>query len=71
MEAIARAKGAWAASGRPEMSTQQVAKFEPFQAVLVNGAWHVYGSLGEVAIGGTPEASICREDGRLRIWHGQ
>jgi hypothetical protein len=74
-EAIARAKGAWAASGRPEMSTQELPKYEPYQAVLVNGAWHVYGSLkgrpGEEAIGGTPEASICDEDGRIRIWHGQ
>lgn len=70
-EAITRAKGAWAASGRPAMSMQQIAKFEPYQAVLVNDAWHVYGSLGEGTFGGTPEASICRAGGRTRVWHSQ
>jgi hypothetical protein len=70
-EAIRRAKKAWMVSGRPEMFRQEIAKYEPYQAVLVNSTWHVYGSLGDGAIGGTPEASICRGDGHTRIWRSQ
>ena len=70
-EAIARAKNAWVASGRPAMSAHEVTRYEPYQAVLVNEAWHVYGSVGVGAIGGAPEASICRSDGHMRIWHSQ
>jgi len=66
--AIARAKVAWS-TAEPPLSSEYIAKFEPYRAVLQGEAWHVYGSPGWP--GGTPEASICLSDGSVKVWHGQ
>ena len=44
----------------------------PYHAALENGVWHVSGSLPPGHRGGTAEAEIDPEDGKvLRVWHGR
>ena len=49
-------------------------KYEPFVAEhnRRDGTWHIYGTLPEGHLGGTPEAIISEQDGRIiSIWHGK
>ena len=66
--AIARAKYAWAASTYP-LSTEYVAKFEPYHAELQDGEWHVYGS--PEGGDGAPEAFVCQKNGSTEVWHSR
>lgn len=52
---------------------QSIQEERPFRAKLINGVWHVEGSLPEGwRLGGTPEAEIAKADGKiLRVSHGK
>lgn len=54
--AVAIAKSAMAG----KFSAEELATFEPYHADLKGPLWHVYGSLPREALGGTPEAEVCR-----------
>lgn len=57
---------------KPIYGADKVNREKPFRASLKAGVWHVSGSLPPGAIGGTAEAEIAQQDGRvLRVWHGQ
>ncbi len=67
-DAVAIARGAMSARFTPEV----VNKFEPYVGSLVNGVWHVHGSLPEGFMGGTPEAVVCHANGEvLTVVQGQ
>jgi hypothetical protein len=62
----------------PIYGERQVLSERPFHAVLQGKVWQVYGSLveppraGEMAVGGTVEATIDRRTGKvLRVSHGK
>jgi len=63
--AISIAKTAWPEEPiRPFVIT--------YHAELTDGVWHVFGSLPEGWVGGTPEALICASDGKvLKVFHTQ
>lgn len=75
--AIVVAKEAWKAIYRkaPQhsvFSPESVALGEPYVAILEDDGWHVFGTLPNGPIGGTPEASICAVDGAVSAAsHGQ
>ena len=57
---------------RPIYGTKQLQRQRPFSAVLIDGTWHVQGSLRKGYSGGTAIAEISRSDGRiLRVSHGK
>jgi len=66
--AVAVANEAW----RDKFSADHVRDWEPYQGELIDGAWHIYGTLPGGARGGTPEALVCASDGKvLRVFHTQ
>jgi hypothetical protein len=51
---------------------ENISQHEPYNAKLEGEAWHVYGHMPEGALGGIPEAFICRADGKiLTVFHTQ
>jgi len=64
--AIAHAKGAFAAAFEKthsaEASPANLAKFEPYTAVLKDGVWHVQGTVPPGYFGPVPVASVCKND---------
>jgi hypothetical protein len=63
------------AIAEPELAKRYPASFErdrPYRARFSDGTWHVYGTLPEMTLGGTPEAYVRDADGRIeRITHGR
>lgn len=59
----------------PIYGQEKIAHEQPFKATLVDGVWFVEGSLPWAwlgATGGTAEAEISQQDGRiLRVTHGK
>lgn len=64
--ALAHAKGAFAAAYEnthsSEASPANLAKFEPYTAVLKEGVWHVQGTVPPAYFGPVPVASVCKND---------
>jgi hypothetical protein len=64
--AIAHAKGAFASVYEKTHSSEacpaNLAKFEPFAAVLKDGVWHVQGTVPPGYFGPVPVASVCKND---------
>jgi hypothetical protein len=64
--AIAHAKGAFASvyekTHSIEASPTNIAKFEPYTAVLKDGVWHVQGTAPAGYYGDIPVASVCKND---------
>jgi NTF2 fold immunity protein len=57
---------------RPIYGSKQLQRQRPFSAVLIDGTWHVQGSLPKGYNGGTAIAEISRSDGKiLRVSHGK
>ena len=66
--AIAAARPAW----KGKFSPAAINEREPYHAELVDGTWHVTGTLPAGWRGGTPEALICAGDGKvLKVFHTQ
>lgn len=66
--AIAIAKAVWI----PIYGRDQIESEAPFVATLDKGVWHVHGTLPKGYRGGTAEAVISRQDGRiLQVLHGK
>jgi hypothetical protein len=66
--AIAAARTAWKSAFVPA----EIDAREPYHAELVNGTWHVAGTLPKGWRGGTPEALICAIDGKvLKVFHSR
>jgi hypothetical protein len=64
--AIRIAKAVWL----PIYGAEYVERYEPLTAVLQDGQWHVFGSLPKgIRGGGSPEATISKEDGRITNVH--
>jgi hypothetical protein len=64
--AIAVARAVWT----PIYGREQIARHEPYRAILSHGVWNVTGSVREGWVGGAPIAEISKADGRvLRISH--
>lgn len=56
----------------PIYGVEKISNQKPYVAVLLNGVWKVRGSLPSQYIGGTAEAEISKDDGKiLRVSHGQ
>lgn len=57
----------------PIYGKDQIEKEKPYKAVLIDGIWHVSGTLPTGYItGGVAEAEIAKNDGRIiRITHGK
>jgi len=56
----------------PIFGSEEVKKFEPYHAQLRNGIWTVYGTLKRGSMGGTPQLTIQKKDGRVReVFHSQ
>ena len=54
----------------PIYGKEQIEKEKPYKATLKDGIWYVSGSLPTGWIGGTAEAEIAKDDGRIiRITH--
>ncbi|MFT7773134.1 NTF2 fold immunity protein [Roseateles sp.] len=65
--AIAIAVAIW----KPIYGAKQVESQRPFKATLVQGVWHVEGSLPRGTVGGVAEARISKTDGRVvYVMHG-
>jgi hypothetical protein len=57
---------------KPIYGADHIERERPFTAKLEDGIWHVYGTLPPNTAGGTAEAWIAKDDGRvLRVAHGQ
>ena len=56
----------------PIFGLERVNKFLPYHAHLDDGIWTVYGTLGPESLGGTPQLTIQKKDGKvIRVWHSQ
>lgn len=56
----------------PVFGAEKIQSQRPFRATLKAGVWHVFGTLLAGALGGTAEATVSQDDGRLlKVWHGQ
>lgn len=56
----------------PIYGAGKIEKEKPYSAKLINGVWHVSGSLSNGRVGGTAEAEIQKDDGRImRVSHGK
>jgi len=56
----------------PIYGKDKIANEAPYNAILVNGIWHVSGTLPEGWIGGVAEIEIEKESGKIiRLSHGQ
>ncbi|WP_415655642.1 YbbC/YhhH family protein [Roseateles sp.] len=65
--AIAIAVAIW----KPIYGAKQIESQRPFKATLVQGVWHVEGSLPRGTVGGVAEARISKTDGRVvYVTHG-
>ena len=54
----------------PIFGDEEVAKFRPYHAQLKDGIWTVYGTLQRGALGGTPQLTIQKRDGKVtEVWH--
>jgi hypothetical protein len=66
--AIAIAVAVWT----PVYGAAHIEREKPYRAQLIEGVWHVDGSLPTEAIGGVAHVEIAKEDGRiLDMWHSQ
>ena len=66
--AIRIAEAVWT----PIYGRQSIEARRPLRAKLIEGVWHVEGTLPEGMRGGTPEAEIAQADGKiLRVSHGK
>ncbi|HVU18713.1 MAG TPA: YbbC/YhhH family protein [Candidatus Didemnitutus sp.] len=66
--AIAVAVAVWS----PVYGEEHISSEKPYHAELIDGVWHVDGSLPSDSLGGVAHAEIAKEDGRiLDMWHGQ
>ena len=55
-----------------EMPPEYLEKYKPYRAELVDGVWHVFGTVAGGGPGGSPEARIRDADGVvLSVAHGQ
>lgn len=55
-----------------EMTKTYADKYEPYLAEFNNGAWHVFGTVPGGGPGGTPEAIVQDNDGKvLSVGHSQ
>jgi len=56
----------------PIYGREKIESEKPFVAELINGVWHVSGSLPEGYLGGVAECEISKDDGRIvRVSHGK
>lgn len=56
---------------KPIYGAKQILSQRPFKAKLVDGFWHVEGTLPNGAVGGVAEARISKADGRVvYVMHG-
>lgn len=56
----------------PIYGEEEVSKYRPYEAVLKDGVWTIFGTLKPSARGGTPSMTIQKSDGRvLDVWFSQ
>jgi hypothetical protein len=56
----------------PIFGKDEIDKFRPYHAQLMNGVWTVYGTLKRGSRGGTPQLRMRKQDAKvLEIWHSQ
>jgi hypothetical protein len=56
----------------PIFGEDEVNKYLPYHAQLMDGIWTVYGTLAPGSRGGTPQMTIQKKDGRvIEVWHSQ
>src|SRR5258707_10465198 len=57
---------------QPIFGAEEVAKYLPYHAQLKDDVWTVYGTLKRGSLGGTPQMTIQKKDGRvIEVWHSQ
>ena len=66
--AIAIAIAVWA----PVYGEEMIAAEKPYHARLIDGVWHVDGSLPKEMVGGVAHIEIVKDDGRIvDMWHSK